>query len=58
MPQRLARTQPTEWQRIGNQINAAMIFARSNSNQCTVVSALREVLESLSLALEFEPAEH
>src|SRR5262249_49499775 len=23
-------TQPTEWQRIGNQINAAMIFARAD----------------------------
>jgi hypothetical protein len=30
MPQRLARTQPTEWQRIGNQINAAMFRARAN----------------------------
>jgi hypothetical protein len=28
---RFARhTQPTKWQRIGNQINAAMIFARAD----------------------------
>jgi hypothetical protein len=28
---RLAVPQPTEWKRIGNQINAALIFARSDS---------------------------
>jgi hypothetical protein len=28
---RLAVPQPTEWQCIGNQIDAAMIFARANS---------------------------
>ena len=27
MPQRLARTQPTEWHRVGNQIDAAFIAA-------------------------------
>ena len=27
---RLAIPQPTEWQRIGNQIDAAMIFARAD----------------------------
>ena len=27
---RLAVTQPTKWQRIGNQIDAAMIFARAD----------------------------
>src|SRR5260370_10023906 len=36
---RLGVPQPTEWQRIGNQINAAMIFARAdfvNVHQITV----------------------
>ena len=27
---RLAISQPTEWQRVGNEIDAAMIFARAD----------------------------
>ena len=43
----LAIPQPTEWQRIGNQINAAMIFARSDfvkppSRIVAVVALFRE----------------
>ena len=35
---RFAVPQPTEWQRIGNQIDAAMVFARSNllNMHCTL----------------------
>ncbi len=32
----LAVPQPTEWQHIGNQLNAAMVFARADLVNCVV----------------------
>jgi hypothetical protein len=54
---RLAIPQPTEWQRIGNQIDAAFIFARADFWSAAVLFGLRLDSEMLLFALEKKPIE-
>jgi len=48
----LAVPQPTEWQRIGDQIEAAFIFARANF---TNTGICHETVMNLRLAVEMTP---